>query len=215
MVVDIVIILIILASVFLGMKKGLVSCVIDIVAVIIALILAIVLCRPITNLVIENTKFDENIKEAITKSIPLNDTDFKVEEDSSLPAPIVEYINKITSDVNTSKDDAIEAIGNELSTGIITVVVFVAIFIAVRLVLVLIKIVSKIIDKIPGLKQANKLGGAICGAVEGIILIYVILAVLSLISPVIADTGILQYIYNSHIGSLMYNNNLILKTVVK
>lgn len=215
MIVDIIIILIILGSVFVGIKKGLISCVIDILAVIIAIAIAFMLCKPITNIVISNTQFDDNIKKTITENIPLNDTDFKVDEDSNLPKPVVDYINKITNNVNTSKEDAIETIGNELTKGIITVIVFIAIFIIVRLVLVIVKLVSKLIDKIPGLKQINKIGGGICGAIEGIIIVYAIFAVISMISPILADTNILEYIYNSNIGALMYNNNAILRTIYK
>lgn len=215
MIVDIIIILIILASVFVGIKKGLISCIVDIFAVIVALILALILCRPITNIVIENTNFDENLKATIVQNIPLNDANFKVDENTNLPKPVIEYINGITDGVATSKDDAIDAIGRELTVGIITAIVFISIFIVVRIVLVLIKVVSKIIDKIPGLKEANKIGGGICGAIEGIIIVYAILAVFSMISPILADTNILQYIYNSHIGALMYNHNIILKSIYK
>ena len=42
-----------------------------------------------------------------------------------------------------------------------------------------------------------------------------IFAVISMISPIIADTNILQYVYDSHIGAFMYNNNLILKSIYK
>lgn len=215
MVVDIIIILIVLASVFVGIKKGLISCIIDICAVVIALILALILCRPITNIVINNTNFDENLKSTIVQNIPLNDADFKVDESTNLPKPVIEYINGITGGVATSKDEAVEAIGRELTNGIITVIVFIAIFIIVRIIFAIIKIVSKLIDKIPGLKEANKIGGGICGAIEGIIIVYAILAVVSMISPILADTNILQYVYNSHIGALMYNHNLILKSIYK
>ena len=215
MIVDIIIILIILASVFVGIKKGLISCIVDIFAVIVALILALILCRPITNIVIENTNFDENLREVIIQNIPLNDANFKVDENTNLPKPVIDYINGITDGVTASKDDAVDAIGRELTVGIITAIVFISIFIIVRIVLVLIKVVSKIIDKIPGLKEANKIGGGICGAIEGIIIVYAILAVFSMISPILADTNILQYIYNSHIGALMYNHNIILKSIYK
>ena len=215
MIVDIIIILIIVLAVFVGMKKGLISCVIDILAVIVALILAITLCRPVTNAIIDNTEFDENLRETIVQNIPLNDVDFKVEEGSNLPEPVVEYINEITSDVNTSKDEAIDTIARELASGILSVIAFIAIFFIVRLVLALVKIVAKIIDKIPLIGQINKLGGAICGLIEGLIIIYAILAVLSMISPLIANTQILEQIYNSNIGALMYNNNLILKSIYK
>ena len=213
MIVDIIIILIMALAVFLGMKKGLISCIIDIVAVIVALILALLLCKPVANAIIDNTNFDENLRATIVQNIPLSNTDFKVEEGSNLPEPVVEYINGITSNVNTSKDEAIDNISKELALGIISVIAFLAIFIIVRIILTFVKIVAKIIDKIPVLKQINKLGGAICGAIEGLIIIYAIFAVFSMISPLIANSQILEQIYNSNIGALMYNNNLILKAI--
>jgi len=215
MAVDLIIIIIMVSSIFVGLKKGLISCIIDIAAVIVALILAIILCRPITNVVIENTNFDESLATTISQNIPLSDTDFKVEANTNLPEGIVNYINGITENVNTSKEEAFKAIGVELASGIISVIVFIAIFVIVRLVLALIKVVSKIIDKIPLLSQVNKIGGAILGAIEGAIIIYAIFAVISMIAPVISNTNLLELIYNSNIGSMMYNNNLVLKSIYK
>lgn len=215
MAVDLIIIVIMVSSIFVGLKKGLISCIIDIAAVIVALILAILLCRPITNVVIENTNFDESLATTISQNIPLSDTDFKVEANTNLPEGIVNYINGITENVNTSKEEAFNAIGVELASGIISVIVFIAIFVIVRLVLALIKVVSKIIDKIPLLSQVNKVGGAICGAIEGAIIIYAIFTVISMIAPVISNTNLLELIYNSNIGSMMYNNNLVLNSIYK
>ena len=215
MAVDLIILIIMVSSIFVGLKKGLISCIIDIAAVIVALILAILLCRPITNVVIENTNFDESLATTISQNIPLSDTDFKVEANTNLPEGIVNYINGITENVNTSKEEAFNSIGVELASGIISVIVFIAIFVIVRLVLALIKVVSKIIDKIPLLSQVNKIGGAICGAIEGAIIIYAIFAVISMIAPVISNTNLLELIYNSNIGSMMYNNNLVLNSIYK
>ena len=215
MAVDLIIIVIMVSSIFVGLKKGLISCIIDIAAVIVALILAILLCRPITNLVIENTNFDESLATTISQNIPLSDTDFKVEANTNLPEGIVDYINSITENVNTSKEEAFNAIGVEIASGIISVIVFIAIFVIVRIILTLIKVVSKIIDKIPLLSQVNKVGGAVLGAIEGAIIIYVIFAAVSMIAPVISDTNLLELIYNSNIGSMMYNNNLVLNSIYK
>ena len=215
MAVDLIIIIIMVSSIFVGLKKGLISCIIDIAAVIVALILAIILCRPITNVVIENTNFDESLATTISQNIPLSDTDFKVEANTNLPDGIVDYINSITKNVNTSKEEAFNAIGVELASGIISVIVFIAIFIIVRIILTLIKVVSKIIDKIPLLSQVNKVGGAICGAIEGAIIIYVIFAAVSMIAPIISDTNLLELINSSNIGSIMYNNNLVLNSMFK
>ena len=213
MVIDLIILIIMVSSIFVGVKKGLISCVIDIAAVIVALILAILFCRPITNVVIENTNFDETLATTISQNIPLSDTDFKVETDTNLPEGVVNYINGITANVNTSKEEAFNAIGKELASGIITVVVFIAIFVIVRLALALIKIVSKLIDKIPLLSQVNKIGGAICGAIEGAIIIYAIFAAISMISPIISNTNLLELINSSNIGYIMYNNNLVLNSI--
>ena len=215
MAVDLIIIIIMVSSIFVGLKKGLISCIIDIAAVIVALILAIILCRPITNVVIENTNFDESLATTISQNIPLSDTDFKVEANTNLPDGIVDYINSITENVNTSKEEAFNAIGVELASGIISVIVFIAIFIIVRIILTLIKVVSKIIDKIPLLSQVNKVGGAILGAIEGAIIIYVIFAAVSMIAPIISDTNLLELINSSNIGSIMYNNNLVLNSMFK
>ena len=215
MAVDLIIIVIMVSSIFVGLKKGLISCIIDIAAVIVALILAILLCRPITNLVIENTNFDESLATTISQNIPLSDTDFKVEANTNLPEGIVDYINSITENVNTSKEEAFNAIGVEIASGIISVIVFIAIFVIVRIILTLIKVVSKIIDKIPLLSQVNKVGGAVLGAIEGAIIIYVIFAAVSMIAPVISDTNLLELINSSNIGSIMYNNNLVLNSMFK
>ena len=215
MAVDLIIIVIMVSSIFVGLKKGLISCIIDIAAVIVALILAILLCRPITNLVIENTNFDESLATTISQNIPLSDTDFKVEANTNLPEGIVDYINSITENVNTSKEEAFNAIGVEIASGIISVIVFIAIFVIVRIILTLIKVVSKIIDKIPLLSQVNKVGGAVLGAIEGAIIIYVIFAAVSMIAPVISDANLLELINSSNIGSIMYNNNLVLNSMFK
>ena len=129
----------------------------------------------------------------------------------------MKYVPWITSMTMTSEEIFAEnrnAILSGILLGIVTIV-FIAIFIIVRIVLALVKIVSKLIDKIPGLKQINKLGGGICGAIEGIIIVYAIFAVISMISPIISNTIILEQIYNSNIGSIMYNNNMILKSIYK
>lgn len=215
MAVDLIIIILILATIFAGLKKGLISCIIDIVAIIIALVLALILCRPITNIIIEKTSFDENLTQAISSNIPLSDTDFSINADSNLPQGIIDYINGITSNVNTTKEDAFYAIGKELAGVIITFIVFIAIFLIVRIILALIKVVSKLIDKIPLIGQINKIGGAVFGAIEGIVIVYILLALISMISPLFTNTNLLELINSSYIGQIMYNNNFILNLINK
>ena len=64
-IIDGVIILFILVSVFLGYKKGLVSLGIHLVAFITALIVALIIYRPIGSLIMNTTEIDENLQENI------------------------------------------------------------------------------------------------------------------------------------------------------
>ena len=64
-VIDIIIIAILFLSIFLGYKKGLIKLVFNLCAFLIALIVTFILYRPISAIVINNTDFDENIKQTI------------------------------------------------------------------------------------------------------------------------------------------------------
>ena len=68
------------------------------------------------------------------------------------------------------------------------------------------------IAKLPVIKQFDKLGGVIYGVLEGIIIIYLVLAIISFISPMIGE-NIIAAIDESMVGSMLYNNNLLLKII--
>ena len=91
--------------------------------------------------------------------------------------------------------------------------VLIVLFVVSRIILVFIKGLTQLITKLPIIKQFDKLGGILYGLLEAFIIIYVILAILSFVSPMISQTGILQAIENSFLGSIMYNNNLLLKLI--
>ena len=75
------------------------------------------------------------------------------------------------------------------------------------------KLVSRIFTKIPVIEQINALGGMIVGTVEGIIIVYVIFGVVSLISPMLTNTAIVDNINSSFFGKMMYNNNVVVKYI--
>jgi hypothetical protein len=53
----------------------------------------------------------------------------------------------------------------------------------------------------------------IVGALEGLILVYVIFGVVSLISPMLTNTAIVDSINDSFFGKMMYNNNVVVKYI--
>ena len=72
---------------------------------------------------------------------------------------------------------------------------------------------ADLIAKLPILKQFNELGGTIYGLLEGLFIVFIGFAVISLIAPML-DPSILQAINSSLLGSICYNNNLLLKIIM-
>lgn len=215
MIVDIVIIAILIIAIIVGRMKGLTVCLVNLVSLILALVLAFMFYKPLGNIVIDNTEIDDNIKQVIIKNFPMNDTDFKIENTENLPTQIRDYINSTTEGLTEQKNETIENIAKELTTQVIYVLSFITIFIVVRIVLSIVKLLAKIIDKLPVFKQINNLGGAICGFVEGAIVVYIAFAIISIMSPMIENTGIPKLINDSYLGKQMYNNNLVTNIVFK
>lgn len=215
MIVDIIIIAILIIAIIVGRMRGLTVCLVNLVSLILALVLAFMFYKPLGNLAIEKTEFDDNIKQVIIKNFPMSDTEFKIENTENLPTQIRDYINNTTEGLTEQKNETIEDIAKELTTNVIYVLSFIAIFIVVRIALLVVKLLAKIIDKLPVFKQINNLGGAICGFVEGAIVVYVAFAIISIASPMLENTPIPKMINESYLGKYMYNNNLVTNIVFK
>ena len=212
MIVDLIILVLIIA-IILGRHKGLTVCLVNFFSLIIALVVSLMLYRPVSNYIMEKTPIGNNIKETIKQNIPMNDEELKVDDSSILPEGMKNYIKEQAKNANEAKDEAIENVSTQLATEVVSIVSFLGIFIIVRAVLLIVKILSKIINKLPILKQIDHLGGAIIGAIEGIILVYFAFAVISTISPVFENTKVLEYINDSYVGKMMYNNNIIMNKI--
>ena len=72
---------------------------------------------------------------------------------------------------------------------------------------------ADLIAKLPILKQFNKLGGTIYGIIEGLFIVFLGFAVISLIAPML-DVSVLEAINSSTLGSICYNNNILLKIIM-
>lgn len=202
--IDLIIIAIILLFTFLGYKRGLIKVAIKLCTFFIAIIVAIIFFKPITNLVVENTNIDENIESAIVSRI--------LPEDSSQDEQ-VDLSNKLPSIILETGKDAVQDIAKSLSNTIIGASCFLIIFIVVKIVLRFITALADLIAKLPILKQFNKIGGTLYGILEGLFIVFVGLTIVSFIAPLL-DTSILDSINSSHIGSILYNNNILLKFIV-
>ncbi len=216
LIIDLIIIGILVICVFIGYKRGLTGSILKIVSFILALVIAFILFKPISNFVINNTNWDESLEQAIRQmAVEENNNEGTVAEEDQkkgMSDVIMNYINEAVENAGEEAREAIiDSTARDVAVTIINVAVAIALFIVARIILFLIRGLASLLTELPIIKQFDKLGGIIYGILQSLVIIYVILAVISFISPMIAGTGFIKGIQESNIGSMLYNNNLLLK----
>lgn len=168
-IIDIIILLIILISTYLGYRKGLVSLAVSFIAFIAAIIITVVLYRPIGNLIINNTKFDENLQTTIQEKV--EDIVTKDEEGNKTTNGLVE----------SAKQGVLPSAARTIAVNVIYGITMIVLFIVARLALLLINLLADTIAKLPILNQFNKAGGILYGLLRGLIITYLIVMIINLI----------------------------------
>lgn len=211
---DLIIIGIIALSTFLGYKQGLIGVAFKIISFFIAIIITLVLFKPVTNLIINNTTWDESIENVIYEKLAgtkVEEGEKITKEDTDLPGVVVNYINNgIENTVEQAGEDIAQTVSKDLSQSIIQIIVIIVIFVITRILLIFAKVILEAVSELPIVKQFNEMGGIIYGILRGGIIILVILAIASFILPMINQTAILEYINNSILTKFLYNHNIIL-----
>lgn len=194
---DLSIILIIVLITFISYKKGIIKVAFKVVSFVLAIIIALVLYKPISNYIINNTTFYQTIEDSVEKR--LSSEEITKEETNNILENY--YIKAKTSTVNV--------LSEKIATGIISISVGLIVFLVSRLILGIFKLSGDLIAKIPGIKQVNQFAGFVYGIIKSFIIIYGILAIISLLAPIFDLSKVITLINSSIIANIMYNHNLI------
>lgn len=194
---DLIIIAFIALFTFIGYKKGLIKVAFGLVSFILALVISVILYKPVSNFIINYTSIDNTIESAVEERLSSPDT---TDEESQ---------NIVSNYYSNIKSASYAVIANGISKTIINIGCMIIVFITTKLILLFFKFSGDLIAKLPLIKQVNHAGGFIYGLLKGFILIYLLLALIALISPVINIDNILEIINKSIITNIMYNNNII------
>lgn len=195
-IIDGVIILFILVSVFLGYRKGLVSLGIHLVAFVVALVIAFILYRPIGSLIINSTEIDESLQGAIETKLE----EVVGNDDTQI------VTNSIIGDIQSG---AISETSRSLSMNIIYGATIIILLIILRIALVFISAIANWVAELPILKQANKAGGIVYGLLRGLLITYVVLLVVGLIITFNPDGGLNETINQTYLAKAMMEYNIL------
>ena len=210
-IIDIILIAIIGLTVLYGYKRGLVEVAFKIFSFFVSILISLILFFPISNYIIRNYNIDENIEKAILTNVVKEQNSTNSEKEVNEDSIILKYINKnIKETTDKAKQEVIEIAAKEISIKIINIGIIIILYIITRIILIFAKNIAAMIANLPILKQFNELGGAIYGLLKSMLIIYVVLAVIMLLSSMTDLSFIVQEILNSRITSILYNNNLII-----
>lgn len=217
--VDLVLISIVISNAFWGYRRGLVNVIFQVLAFIVSLLIMFVLYKPVANTIMKNTSLDERLTVAIASNLSgttLADGNLIDAEQSNISTSVVNLINSfVTEALHKAETNVVGYVSGQLARMMIYTGTMLALFIISRTLLVIVRFVAELIGNLPIIKMFNKSGGLIFGVIKGFIIAYAILAVLSVISPLISQIGIISAILDSTFGSAMYNNNILLKLFFK
>lgn len=212
--VDLVIISIIISNAFWGYRRGLVNVIFQALAFIVSLLIMFVLYKPVANTIMNATSLDETLSSAIASNLTgttLEDGELLNAEQSNISTSVVNLINSfVTEALNKAETDVVAYASNQLAKVMIYTGTMLLLFIVSRTLLVFVRFVAELIGNLPIIKMFNKSGGLIFGVIKGFVIAYAILAILSVLSPIISQIGIISAIQDSTLGSAMYNNNILL-----
>lgn len=217
-VVDLIIVVILAGCIITGIKKGLTGSIIKLVSFIVALVLAFMLYKPVATAITKNTQIDENIQNTIiqTFSKEKEETPEDSSQEQNMPTKFVQDINsKIENETTDARNKIVEETAKTTTTTIINIGSGIIVFIVARILLVIVSLFAKTITNLPIISQIDKIGGLAYGAVEGMLVIYIVLGLISLTSLIWANNSVVTAVTKSTIGSILYNNNIILNILLK
>lgn len=202
---DLIIVAIIIGNVYLCYKKGLVNLAVGLIAVVAAIILSVIFYKPVTNLIIENTNFDESIENTLKETFG----------EQVRFMGLASYLEtEVENIANGTQNEAEYVVASVMAEKTINLIVFIVIFTAVRVALFALTFVADAITSLPILKQLDDVGGILYGLIKALLIIYVVLAVVSVVVSFTANTAISDAITSSYVTKFFYNNNLILNILL-
>lgn len=196
LIIDGIIILFILLSIFFGYKKGLISLGINLVAFIITIVAVMIFYRPIGNIIINTTTIDEKIQETIQGN---------VEEIAR-----TEETNEITSGlIESAKQGVLPEASKSLARNIVYGATMLILFIIIRVALIFVTAIANLVAKLPVLNEINKVGGIVYGLLRGFLVAYAVLMIINLIATINPTGAVEEILQTSYIAKAMTTYNIL------
>lgn len=199
-VIDIILVLIVALSAFLGYKKGLVELGAKLFAGIIAIVITLIIYKPVGNIVIKNTSIDEKIENTI-----LEKTTNVIDENSKISDN--KYIQDASDNaVSQVKEEVLPEQARNMAVNVVYVATALILFIVSKIVLSIVISLANAVASLPILKQFNEVGGFLYGLVRGAIISLVLILVIGTIAKLNLNGSLSKNVESTYLLKEVYDN---------
>ena len=211
---DILILAILLSLTFLGYKKGFLKTLTGVVSIILSFVLAMTFSPQVESF-IKSTPVYDAIYENIENSLFSQNNENKEEYSTAKLNMPYEMIENIQEDIEGTKNEIAKTLTEKLGDILVKILSILLIFLAVRILLLIILSGFGIIRKLPLIGWFDKLLGALFGFLKGLLVVYLLLAVVTVCTALNSENKLIKEINHSEFAKVMYNNNVFLDFVYK
>ncbi len=199
-VIDIILVLIVALSAFLGYKKGLVELGAKLFAGIIAIVITLIIYKPVGNIVIKNTSIDEKIENTI-----LEKTTNVIDENSKISDN--KYIQDASDNaVSQVKEEVLPEQARNIAVNVVYGATALILFIVSKIVLSIVISLANAIASLPILKQFNEIGGFLYGLVRGTIISLVLILVIGTVAKLNPNGSLSKNVESTYLLKEVYDN---------
>ena len=208
MIIDIVLILVIVLSAFIGYKKGFVKVIVKLGTFLIALVLAFLLQSSVAKFIGEDIGFKNTISTTVQNK--LSDYAKSKEYDKKTDIKMLEKtIDEINSAAEEKKAEVIQKWANNIADFILKGLSFIIIFFTVAIVMGILSLILNTVIKLPVLDTLNGVLGLGAAVILMAVRIMILLTIIYFVSPLEIIQPVINYINTSCITKLLYENNII------
>jgi len=190
-VIDIILVLIVALSAFLGYKKGLVELGAKLFAGIIAIVITLIIYKPVGNIVIKNTSLE--------KTTNVIDENSKISDNK--------YIQDASDNtVSQVKEEVLPEQARNIAVNVVYGATALILFIISKIVLSIVISLANAVASLPILKQFNEIGGFLYGLVRGAIISFVLILVIGTVAKLNPNGSLSKNVESTYLLKEVYDN---------
>lgn len=209
MIVDVILILVLAFSVFIGYKKGFVKVAVKLATFLLAIVLSFLLQSSVAKFIGEEIGLKNTI--SITVQSKLTSLTENKEEGLKTDIKMLEKtVDEINSAAEDKKAEIIKTWSDNIANFVLKGISFIVIFLTVSILMGIIGLILNSVVKLPVLKTLNGLLGGVTEFVLMLFRVMILLTIIYFVSPLEIAEPIIKYINSSCITKLLYENNIII-----